>query len=422
MLKRILKIGMLASIMMCSFSAFAQEEYYPAQNSLYEYYPCYNASEQDEQSAQTVYQYPNYGFWSNWSIGANGGLVIPIKGDEPNPGCTYDPSWGTSLYFSKELNHVWDLRLTGTLHRVLNGIGKSLSMSVGTTFSIFDAIKGYNPERAWRMYLLATAGMGIDKSGFTVNNFGHVYYMATAGLGVSYRFAEDWTLALEGSMCAPGDLDEPYGDKGHYVYTSLGIEYNFGVTATDKARIAQEAMLTQENFDALTQERDQVKGELEVAKKSERALQEKVAALEKNQVNAEKLAKSEEELKKLRAQIDQIKKEQLNFYALPLSILYAVDQYSVPANEMRKMKAIAQVMKDNPDYKFMIVGFADYSGSAEYNQKLSVKRAEEAKKVLVKKYAIAEDRLVVDGKGKGCSFGDVKMSVNRRVSFYRVIE
>ena len=98
---------MLASIMMCSFSAFAQEEYYPAQNSLYEFYPCYNASEQDEQSAQTVYQYPNYGFWSNWSIGANGGLVIPIKGDEPNPGCTYDPSWGTSLYFSKELNHVW---------------------------------------------------------------------------------------------------------------------------------------------------------------------------------------------------------------------------------------------------------------------------------------------------------------------------
>ena len=39
MLKRILKIGMLASIMMCSFGAFAQEE----------------------QPAQKEYQYPNYG-------------------------------------------------------------------------------------------------------------------------------------------------------------------------------------------------------------------------------------------------------------------------------------------------------------------------------------------------------------------------
>ena len=113
MLKRILKIGMLASIMMCSFSAFAQEDYYPAQNSLYEFYPCYNASEQDEQSAQTVYQYPNY---------------------------TYDPSWGATLYFSKELNYVWDLRLIGTGHKINNGIGKALSMSVGTTFSIFDAL------------------------------------------------------------------------------------------------------------------------------------------------------------------------------------------------------------------------------------------------------------------------------------------
>ena len=130
--------------MMCSFGAFAQEE----------------------QPAQKEYQYPNYGFWSNWSIGANGGVTLPLKGSDPNPNYTYNPSWGATLYFSKELNHVWDLRLIGTGHQINNGIGKALSMSVGTTFSIFDAIKGYNPERAWRLYLLASAGMGMDISGF----------------------------------------------------------------------------------------------------------------------------------------------------------------------------------------------------------------------------------------------------------------
>ena len=268
--------------MMCSFGAFAQEE----------------------QPAQKEYQYPNYSFWSNWSIGANGGVTLPLKGSDPNPNYTYNPSWGATLYFSKELNHVWDLRLIGTGHQINNGIGKALSMSVGTTFSIFDAIKGYNPERAWRLYLLASAGMGMDISGFAVDHFGNFYYIATGGIGVSYRFAEDWTVALEGTACAPGDLGDPFGRKGYYIYTSLGLAYNLGVTATDKARIAQEAMLTQENFDALTQERDQVKGELEVAKKSERALQEKVAALEKNQVNAEKLAKSEEELKKFHPSLE----------------------------------------------------------------------------------------------------------------------
>ena len=397
MLKRILKIGMVASVMMCSFSAFAQEE-----------------------QTQKEYQYPNYSFWSNWSLGANGGMTLNLDraGSEE-----IQPSWGFGLFVSKELNHVWDLRLQGNLHNVKNGMGKSGSMTVGFTFSIIDAIKGYNPERAWKFYLLGSAGMGIDKSGVIVEDYGQVYYLAGAGLGLSYRFAERWTAALEANAYFPGDLGSPFdGFKGYYAYTSLGLAYNFGVTATDKARIAQEAMLTQENFDALTQERDQAKNELEVSKKSERALQEKVAALEKAQVNNERLAKSEEELAKLRAQIDQIKKEQLTFYALPLSILYSVDEYRVPATEMKKMKAIARVMNDNPDYKFTIVGFADYTGSADYNQKLSEKRAEEAKKVLVKKYGIAEDRLIIAGKGQGDSFGDVKLPINRRVSFYRVIE
>lgn len=397
MLKRILKIGMVASVMMCSFSAFAQEE-----------------------QTQKEYQYPNYSFWSNWSLGANGGMTLNLDrvgGEE------IQPSWGFGLFVSKELNHVWDLRLQGNLHNVKNGMGKSGSMTVGFTFSIIDAIKGYNPERAWKFYLLGSAGMGVDKSGVIVEDYGQVYYLAGAGLGLSYRFAERWTAALEANAYFPGDLGSPFdGFKGYYAYTSLGLAYNFGVTATDKARIAQEAMLTQENFDALTQERDQAKNELEVSKKSERALQEKVAALEKAQVNNERLAKSEEELAKLRAQIDQIKKEQLTFYALPLSILYSVDEYRVPATEMKKMKAIARVMNDNPDYKFTIVGFADYTGSADYNQKLSEKRAEEAKKVLVKKYGIAEDRLIIAGKGQGDSFGDVKLPINRRVSFYRVIE
>lgn len=401
MLKRLLKIGMLASFMVCTFGAFAQEEQTQAQ-----------AEER---------QYPSYSFWSNWSLGVNGGATLNL--DHSSAYATTDPSGGLNLFVEKELNHVWDLRLQGTFHKTYNGMGKALSMGVGFTFSIVDAIKGYNPERAWRLYLLASAGMGYDKGGYIVDNYGHVYYMANAGAGVSYRFAEKWSAALEASVYAPGDLGKPWdGFKGYYLYTSIGLAYDFGVTATDKARLEQESQLTQENFDALAQERDQAKNELASIKKSERTLQDKVAALEKAQVENEKVAKNDKELAKLKAQIEQMKKEQLTFYALPLSILYGVDQYTVPANEMKKMKAIAQVMKDNPDYKFTIVGFADYTGSADYNQKLSVKRAEEAKKVLVNKYGIAEDRLVVAGKGQSESFGDVKMSINRRVSFYRVIE
>ena len=117
-----------------------------------------------------------------------------------------------------------------------------------------------------------------------------------------------------------------------------------------------------------------------------------------------------------------MKAERETFYALPFSILYDVDQYTVSESEMRKLEAIARVMKDNDGTKYDIIGFCDKSGSDAYNQKLSEKRANEVKRLLVNKYGIAEDRLTTSGKGKGSSFGDVKYAVNRRVSFYRVME
>ena len=47
---------------------------------------------------------------------------------------------------------------------------------------------------------------------------------------------------------------------------------------------------------------------------------------------------------------------------------------------------------------------------------------EQAIEILVKKYGVDGDRLEVDWKGKTIAFGDIKFSLNRRVSFYRVIE
>ena len=54
--------------------------------------------------------------------------------------------------------------------------------------------------------------------------------------------------------------------------------------------------------------------------------------------------------------------------------------------------------------------------------KLSERRANEVKRLLTKKYGIDEDRIEVDFKGKSVAFGDVQYAINRRVSFYRVIE
>ena len=107
---------------------------------------------------------------------------------------------------------------------------------------------------------------------------------------------------------------------------------------------------------------------------------------------------------------------------MPFSILFDNDSYTVKGSEMTKIKAICQILKDNPDVNLTLAGFCDKTGSDAYNMKLSQKRAEAVKKIMVKKYGIDADRLTIDAKGKTVSFGDLKYDINRRVSFYRVIE
>ena len=60
--------------------------------------------------------------------------------------------------------------------------------------------------------------------------------------------------------------------------------------------------------------------------------------------------------------------------------------------------------------------------SRRYSEEVASAIDEEVKRIMVKKYGIDPDRLTVDWKGKTVAFGDIHYELNRRVSFYRVIE
>ena len=56
-------------------------------------------------------------------------------------------------------------------------------------------------------------------------------------------------------------------------------------------------------------------------------------------------------------------------------------------------------MRNHPDAKVEIRGYASPEGSAELNQKLSNARAQAVKDALVRKYKIAASRLTTKGMG-----------------------
>ena len=398
--------------------------------------------------AQGKAEYPRYGFWSNWSLG--GGAAATWQMDQHADGAwRRSINAGMDLFLQHKQNHAWDTRYRFSAPTFWIGLpdndGKLMarysSLTAEFMWSITNGIKGYDPDRRHSWYLFAGAGMGFVNIIFDADDFsqtryykklGRVLPVLNGGLGYSLQFSDHWSFYAEAEING-NDIPNPFKQETfpipdwQLVHGTLhmGLSYNFGITAADQAIAAQKAMLTQENFSALNSQVNNLERQVANARNNEKRLENRIAELEDQLAQA--LAQggkggNNAAADSLQAVIDQIKADQLNFYAMPFSVLYGVDEWKVSEDEEAKVKAIARVLKDNPDVKILAVGFADYTGSDAYNMKLSEKRANEAKRLLVKKYGIAEDRIQTEYKGKSVAFGDIQYALNRRVSFDRVIE
>lgn len=434
MMKKVFKVCLIASLMMASTSAFAQEE---------------------------KPEFPNYSFWSNWYVG--GSLDFDYQhpmgrmfGDGAGLGKT--TNLGLDIFAQKKLSHMFDLRIRLGLpcfipaqEVVATDKGNYVMANHGSftadfMWSINHAIEGWNPDSKWSVYLYGGAGLALNFNKIYRNSlihwgaqgsvhpdfqYGFFAVCMSAGLGFNFAICEDDYLFLEYGMDWDMDLPMPSDDPHHTNSVfRLGYFHGFGVTDEDKALIDSKAMLTRSNFNALNSQVNNLERQVTTSQNKERELGKQVERLKdelaqalqhgNGSVNGGNSAAADS----LQAVIDQIKNDQLKYYGMPFSVLYGVDEWEVSEDEEAKVKAVARVLKDNSDIKILVVGFADYTGSDKYNMKLSEKRANEVKRLLVKRYGIAEDRITVDfkGKQKDYAFGDIQYALNRRVSFYRVIE
>lgn len=80
-------------------------------------------------------------------------------------------------------------------------------------------------------------------------------------------------------------------------------------------------------------------------------------------------------------------------------IFFKLDSYEISEMSRTNLKFLAQAIKDS-NAKYTVTGYADKgTGTPEYNEALSQKRAEAARNVLVDEFGVPADRLVVDYKG-----------------------
>lgn len=86
--------------------------------------------------------------------------------------------------------------------------------------------------------------------------------------------------------------------------------------------------------------------------------------------------------------------------SITLNIQFPNNSNVVSQQYATEIRQVAQFMKQYPDTKVVIEGHTDSRGSADYNLKLSQKRANAVMRFLIQEYAISVDRISAVGMGE----------------------
>ena len=190
------------------------------------------------------------------------------------------------------------------------------------------------------------------------------------------------TYLLEGYNRMLGN-DFKYDLRNAGFSLKAGVNYKFG-TSNGTHNFACEQLRDQAEIDALNAKINAAKSEADAAKADAAAKAAKIAELQKALNDC--MNKPAPVVEKAKANLQP-------------SVVFKQGKSVVERSQEANLEMIAKYMNNNKDAKIKISGYASPEGSAELNQKLSEKRAEACKNILVKKYKIAADRLETEGLG-----------------------
>jgi len=146
----------------------------------------------------------------------------------------------------------------------------------------------------------------------------------------------------------------------------------------------------------------------EAAIAAEKAAAEKAAAeAEAARLAAEKAAREKAEAERIAAEKAAKEAENNSNEAIhnqkclehSCDIFFPLDRSYITKNELPKLEALAQFLKENEDFQVALCGYADYNtGTPGYNMPLSERRVKSVKKKLIE-LGIPQERIITDFKG-----------------------
>ena len=402
----------------------------------------------------------------HWSIAWNGGFSIidaDFSGDNkivPNSNINFafnaqleymiTPTWGLYLQYS----YIPYSAQRGSD----NFKGLTHDVTLNGTFNILNLFRSNRSSASrWGLNVNVGAGLGFYKTNIYAPNDGRVYenevtdravnsrtFVLPVGLSLEYAPIECLGIFLQAEyrMYQADNLDAlVQGRSNDYMgYAGLGLRYKIG--ASKKRPSVKTISIQRHNPD--NTDRTVVSHQKQIENLTSK-VDDVTEMLNKNVLP--KLAAIEQE-NNIDSDLDGVPDSRdrhpntpagsfVNYYGEPLTeaeinkilgyssskpestVYFNLNSHNITSESDLAIAKVANKLFNNPEYKVEIVGYCDNTGSEEFNQKLSVKRAETVKNILVKQYGIDETRISVVGKGKTQGPKD-KFIVNRRCDVFIV--
>ena len=350
-------------------------------------------------SAQTVTESKTF---DNMYFGINTGVSTATKGHHwlqdfrPNLGVrlgrNFTPVFGlaaeSNIYFKEVGRKQGGLHKTGT---AVNGINTSLLGTVNLT----NWVGGYKGEpRCFEVSAVYGLGWGHVFSNAADYNDNMNMFTSKAGLDFAFNLgkAKAWQLYVEPSMNWALNGNGYEGVK--YDINRAMFQVNVGLVYKFKNSNGTH------NFPLATG-RDQA--EVDALNAQINSLREQNATLtSKDEQNQKNLSAKDAEINNLKKALDECNKRPTKTATatnLQPTVIFRQGKSVVDPAQVASIELIANYMKNHKDANVEIKGYASPEGSKELNQRLSEKRAEAVKDILVKKYKISANRLKTTGMG-----------------------
>jgi len=340
----------------------------------------------------------------NWYIGINAGVATPMqkfgdygfmKGVSPEFGVRVGKNLTTVFGLALDINNYF---LNKTNSKSMFGSKTFINATdfdLLTTWNLNNLFAGYNGEpRSFEV--IALAGGGYSRA--WAEKQGGINAKLAFDFALNLGSAKQWQVYLEPGVVLGQPVPQyanPFrknlvdgtgSKKWNGAFSlKLGVNYKFG-TSNGTHNFKVEELRDQAEIDGLNAKINELRAD-------NNAKDGKIAA------DAREIADLKAKLAACEARPVQTVVEEKKENVLQPMVIFRQGKSTIDAAQYASIEMVAKYLRNHKDAKVIVRGFASPEGKAEFNQKLSEKRAEAVKTALIKRYKISKDRITTQGLG-----------------------